>query len=131
MRAIIGPVQQPNFEIVEPNLTDDQRRRFGNSNVAAATDSNSDDTGSTRDDATLSEAPPSTSGWSNDSFDTMYSNKNTSRPPIDTQYVANLLDYKHVVSVLEQPVCVIIKPLLESLKRRDFIKLFRNGEKIG
>ena len=108
MRAIIGPVQQPNFEIVEPNLTPDQRRRLDNSKAANTTGSNSDDTGSTRDDATFSEAPPSTSGWSNDSFDTMCSNNKTSRPPIDTQYVANLLDYKHVVSVLEQPVCLLL-----------------------
>ena len=54
---------------------------------------------STQNDATVSST-----GWSMDSFDTMASDKTTNIPPISAEYVANLLDYKHVVSVLEQPV---------------------------
>ena len=108
----MGQVQQPEFEIVEPNAAAEQLKRFGPTGTdgqldsgASAAGSNSDGTDSTRDDATVfSEAAPSTTGWSNDSFDTMISNRNSSKPQIDVQYVANLLDYKHVVSVLEQPV---------------------------
>ena len=109
----MGQVQQPEFEIVEPNVAAEQERRYGQpmtdgqqENDATVAGSNGSDSG--RDDATvLSEAAPSTTGWSNNSFDTMVTNRNSTRPQIDVQYVANLLDYKHVVSVLEQPVSSI------------------------
>ena len=111
----MGQVQQPEFEIVEPNVAAEQQRRYGQPETgglqepdATTAGSNSDGSESVRDDATVSsEAAPSTAGWSNNSFDTMISNRNSSRPQIDVQYVANLLDYKHVVSVLEQPVSPI------------------------
>ena len=120
IRAIVGQVQQPEFEIIEPNAAAEQLKRFPPMSDGQP-DSNSDGTDSVRDDATvLSEAAPSTAGWSNDSFDTMISNRNSSRPQIDVQYVANLLDYKHVVSVLEQPVsstCIdILTVIMEKAK---------------
>ena len=108
IRSIVGPVQQPNFEILEPSAAEEQIKRFGSLNPTGQPLDDSDEaTSSTQNDATFSST-----GWSLDSFDTMASYKTTNIPQISAEYVANLLDYKHVVSVLEQPVSIVTPSFL-------------------